>query len=648
MRNRTLILSSFLAPALVLMGCDDTPPTTPATAPAAQTAPTSGCGAPATLISDVQGNDDQSELLGKTVSVQAVVTFAAVDALGGIFIQEEREDRDGEPKTSEALFVTADSKQAARVGDMVRVTGVVSELGESGKTMTALSALSEFRVCGEGKRPNETSIEQAPLVVSDWERFEAMRVHIDAPLTVLDNANLRRSGELLVSLNGRQFTPTQLVSPGEEARKHEQDNLRHRLVLDDASLAQSPKKISYLTTPIAPEAPYRIGTRLGEVRGILDQRLSSENGGIDTAGYRVHVNSQLVAEQAVRPRLPPEVNGKLRIISFNMLNWFNGDGKGAGFETSRGARSVEQAKDQRDKLIAAMVAMKPDIAALMEVENDGEDKLNALNEFVQALNRQSGLGYQIAASPEPKLGGDAIKVAFIYRAKVVQTKGPAATISSAPFDNYNRPPLAQTFQQGRDGGVLTVVANHFKSKGCGDPALLDEANKDNGDGQACFNAKRVEAAKALAEWIKTDPTQSNDSDVLLLGDFNAYTLEEPIRLLNDQGYVTLDGGKEPHYSFNFRGASGSLDHALASESLRKQVKSAKVWHINADEYPGFDYLSDAIPANEPAQLTDEQKQANRESRNRLFRRTAFRSSDHDPLIIGLTLDSGQLSDSKAK
>jgi uncharacterized protein len=648
MRTRTLIVPSLLLPVLFLAGCEDEAPATAAKTSAAQTAPTTGCGAPATLISEVQGNDEQSELLGRSVSVQAVVTFAAVDALGGIFVQEEREDRDGEPNTSEALFVTADSKQAARVGDTVRVTGVVSELGDPGKTMTALSALSEFRVCGEGKLPNETSIEQAPLVVSDWERFEAMRVHIDAPLTVLDNSNLRRSGELLVSLNGRQFTPTELVSPGEEARKHEADNLRHRLVLDDASLAQSPKKVSYLTTPIAPEAPYRIGTRLGEVRGILDQRLSSENGGLDTAGYRVHVVSQLVAEQAVRPRMPPEVNGKLRIVSFNMLNWFNGDGKGAGFENSRGARSAEQAKDQRDKLVAALSAMKPDIAALMEVENDGDDKLNALSEFVQALNRQSGLGYQIAPSPEPKLGGDQIKVAFIYRAKVVQIKGPAATIASAPFDNFNRPPLAQSFQQGRDGGVITVVANHFKSKGCGDPALLDEANKDKGDGQACFNAKRVEASKALAAWIKTDPTQSNDSDVLLLGDFNAYALEEPIRVLNDQGFATLGGGKEPHYSFNFRGASGSLDHALASESLRKQVKSAKVWHINADEYPGFDYLSDATGGNEQTPLTDEQKRANAESRTRLFRRTAFRSSDHDPLIVGVTLENNQTTNVDAK
>lgn len=624
-----------------LSACKDDAPT----AEAKPALPATGCGALSVPISDIQGDDAQSPLLGKSVSIQAVVTYAAVDTLGGIFVQEEREDRDGEPDTSEALFLLADGRQSAQLGEVVRATGMVAEIGEANNTMTALSALSEFRVCGEAKLPSETSIEQAPLVVQDWERFEAMRVHMDTPLTVLDNVGLRRFGELLVSLNGRQMTATELVSPGEEARKHTADNQRHRLLLDDASLALYPQKVSYLITPLSNEAPYRVGTRLGEVRGILDQRSVRVEGyrvAEAGVGYRLHVLSQAVAEQAVRPRMPPDIKGNLRIMSFNMLNWFNGDGKGKGFENSRGAKDTLQAADQRSKLIAAFAAAKPDIAGLMEVENDGEEKLNALSEFVQALNRQTGLGYQIVNSPQAKLGGDQIKVAIIYRPKAVQLFGAAASIETPPFDDFNRPPLAQSFQQGKNGPVFTVVVNHFKSKGCGDPARLDEANRDKGDGQACFNAKRVEAAKALLAWLANDPTQSHDSDFLLLGDFNAYSQEEPIRVLQDGGFMRLGKSKDPHYSYVYNGESGSLDHGFASDSLRKQVSDSKVWHINADEYEGFDYLADAIFNPDGSELSKEQIQSNRLTKQRLFRRTAFRSSDHDPLLIGLKLEANEV------
>ena len=632
--TRSLLI---VAAVTSLLACTDqvAPVANAPTVAAKPTIPLTGCGAAATRISEIQGNDAQSGLLGRVVTVQAVVTFAPISDLGGLFVQEEREDRDGEPGTSEGLFLTTNAVKTAKIGDIIRATGTVAELGDAamtgvGKTLTSLSELSEFRVCGQGKLPSEANIEQAPLVAGDWERYEAMQVQLDLPVTVIRNDGLRRSGEVLVSLNGRQFAPTQLHPPGEEARKLAEENTRNRIWLDDASLAQFPGKIAWLPVPLSNDAPYRLGTRLAQVHGVLDERAGS---------YRIHVLQAPVTEQAPRQKTPPLLGGALKIASFNMLNWFNGDGKKGGFPTPRGAASFEDAQRQRAKLIAAILAIKPDIAGLMEVENDGDEKLNALAEIVAELNRQSGLGYQIVPSPDPKVGNDAIRVAIIYRAKIVQLKGAAATLVEPPFENFNRVPLAQTFQHGKDGGVFTLVVNHFKSKGCG--SAVDEANADRGDGQSCYNSKRVEAARVLIAWLKTDPTQSGDPDQLIVGDLNAYAKEDPIRLLQEEGFRHLgeSSAEAPHFSFSYDGLLGSLDHALASESLKKQVRSIEVWHINAEEYPGFAYDSDISEPPPGATVNPDTLKLDAATRALLYRKTPFRSSDHDPLIVGLTLEN---------
>jgi hypothetical protein len=71
----------------------------------------------------------------------------------------------------------------------------------------------------------------------------------------------------------------------------------------------------------------------------------------------------------------------------------------------------------------------------------------------------------------------------------------------------------------------------------------------------------------------------------------------------------------------FDGQSGYLDHSLANPSLAAQVTGAADWHINADEPDLLDYDTSFKPAAQDA----------------LYEPNAYRSSDHDPVIVGLDL-----------
>ena len=232
------------------------------------------------------------------------------------------------------------------------------------------------------------------------------------------------------------------------------------------------------------------------------------------------------------------------------------------------------------------------------------------------------------AHGEAGLGSDAIAVGLLYRDDVVAEAGEAATLDTGAFGNEtNRQPLAQSFRLLNNDQVLTLVVNHFKSKGsCPD----DGVNAAQDDGQSCWNAERTQAAEDQLAWLAGQPTGVADDDVLVLGDLNAYALEDPVRAFQDQGFVDLltrfQGDQA--YSYIFDGETGHLDHALASPSLDARVVDAGAWHINADEPRALDYNQDF---KSDQQIDD------------FFAADAYRSSDHDPLHVdlNLTADDGE-------
>lgn len=548
----------------------------------------------AIAIGSVQGSGHASPRAGEIVVVEGIVVAEMGGSLGGWFVQD---GGDADPATSDALFVET-QQRSAKPQDRVRVRGRVLERDVGNhSTLTTLEPL-QVDVLGHRETLPLTVISAAPSNIEDWERYEGMRLRITAPLTVTSTHLLSGFGVLLTSFDGRPYTPTELAAPGADAERIAADNARRRLALDDGLGVKDPARIWYLPAQLG--AP-RVGSIVENATGVLDQR----------NGYGLQLTELPQVRAAPRPPAP-KVGGDVRIVSLNLENLFNGDGEVGGFPTKRGAKTPQQFAVQLSKLVATLRALDPDIAALMELENDGYGPESSLAQLVAALNEDGGDWRFVDAQRGP--GSDDIRVGLVYRSSRVGTMGRPATLETGPFASRSRAPLAQAFRAGR-GPAFVVVTNHFKSKGCSEVAGEDA---DRRDGQGCWNTTRTDSARRLDAWLKSDPTRSRSTLSLIVGDLNAYAQEDPVRHLRTKGWVDAftAAGVEHPYSYVYDGQSGRLDHALLSPALAQRLRGAAEWHSNADEADNVGYRDDNSAEN--AVLP-------------------WRSSDHDPLIIGLAL-----------
>lgn len=560
---------------------------------------------PITPIPAIQGSGASSTLLGQTVTTGGVVTKVIPGY--GWFLQDDIGD--GDAATSDGLFVYAPAV-AAVVGNRMRLTGIVAEFNG----LTELTGVSAVSVLGSGNAiPLPANIVFPEVTEGDLERYESMLVRINAELTVAQNYFQGRYGEVTLATGGRLEKPTNRFLPGSaEALALAEDNARRRITLDDGSNLQNPNPIPY----IGADNTLRAGDTVNGLTGVLYAGAVSDS----LRDFKLHPTEAPVFVRAnPRETQPQQVGGNVKVASFNVLNYFSTlDQAGAQCFPSltrsdcRGADSVAEFERQRAKIVAALIALDADVVGLMEIENNGN---GAVDNLVQALN--GSLGGNVYASVPMPVGGtgsDAIRVAMIYKPDRVNLAG-AAVSDADPV--HHRPPLAQSFDAA-NGERFSVIVNHFKSKGsC--PANPGDINADQGDGQGCWNPLRVEQAQALRAFIADLQAASGDTDVLVIGDLNAYGKEDPVTDFTDNGFVDQIARFNPFgYSYVFDGESGYLDQALASASLSTQITGALEWHINADEPSVIDYNTEFKPQD-------------------LYSATPYRSSDHDPVLVGLNL-----------
>lgn len=577
--------------------------------PITTTVSANACGETYTSIYDIQGNGPSSPVDGDAVFTEGVVTavYQGTDQLNGFYIQDETGDND--VATSDGIFVY--SSMNAVAGDVVRVAGTVDEHFD----LTQITSVSSILVCGTGTiTPTNVTLPVATLDI--WEQYEGMLLDFPQGLYATETYVLGRYGEVSLSVNDRLYNPTNITTPGAAAIAQQDLNDRSRIQLDDTYTNQNRDPIAYPGAGLMYTNTLRGGDYVANLTGVLDYAFGA---------YKIQpVGAVDFVATNTRTAAPEDVGGNLTVASFNVLNYFNGDGQGGGFPTPRGAHTATEFNRQRVKIINAIVAIDADIIGLMEIENDGYESFSAIQDLVNGLNDATITGTYAFVDPGVStIGTDQIAVGLLYKPANVTLAGAPQILDSTVITTFNdlknRPVLAQSFTETVSGKVVTVAVNHLKSKGSDCDA---DGDPDTGDGQGNCNLTRESAAEALVTWLATDPTSSGSAYSLIIGDLNSYAMEDPITAITEAGYTNLlsEFGGMYAYSYVFGGQHGYLDHALASAELMPFVTGASTWHINSDEPISLDYNEEFKTANQLITLYGE---------------GPYRASDHDPVIIGL-------------
>ncbi|WP_161606340.1 ExeM/NucH family extracellular endonuclease [Microlunatus speluncae] len=627
-----ITLSSLLAVALALGLLLISPP------PAGAAEPVS--------IADIQGTGAETPLKGQVVQTEPAVVTAVYPkddrGFNGFVIQAPGsggEDKDP-AAGSDAIFVYTGNVtfRAVEVGDQVQVTGTAGEY--QGLTQLAIAAARDVKVV---PRPNLADPEPITTAWADTaaqrENYESMLYASDEDFLVSDTYPLLPYGELGLAAGGElPVQPTDAGRPGSaEAAAQAATNRAIQVNLDDGTNRQfgSDDTLPYLKTgegvtvgdTLRLSAPVIIDWRNGKWK-------------FNPVGPIAAGDEVAEIDPAATPDAP-QVGGDFTIASFNVLNYFTTTGEGradcegnepAGSDGPnvtfdcdvRGAWDAEDLQRQQAKIVTAINELDASVTGLMEIENSarlGEDADEATKTLVAALNEAAG-SEKWAFVPssdqlQPTDQQDFITNAIIYQPAEVELNGKAYALGSAAGDGgafaNARTPIAASFTAAGGGEPTLVVVNHFKSKSSGSDATGD--NADSGDGQGAFNGDRTRQATALVEWLPELQQAANTESVALIGDFNSYTREDPLQRLAAAGFE--EAAPADQYSYNFSGLAGSLDHILINSALAERKSEAAVWNINAGESAALEYSTFGATAID------------------YYDDDARRSSDHDPVIMGL-------------
>ncbi|KAG7355217.1 extracellular nuclease [Nitzschia inconspicua] len=443
----------------------------------------------------------------------------------------------------------------SKLGDKVVVTGIVQE--NFGNTV--IEAQSVEIVSSGEDLPSYSEIE-LPM---NLEAVEAMLVKFKQDLIITEQFNLDRFSEVgLYAGTERPYQFTQINDPSMSDIQAYLDELKSMSIIYEDGRDGSTNDVDYFDgfSPYSTATAPRMGDIIETLQGVL---------GYSFGAFRVRSiidGSVSVTKKNERPEFPPNIGDGLRIAT-------------------------------------------------------------VLIDLVTALNtRLGGPVYSFVDPGREKVDvSDAISVGFIYKPSAYSVIGSpsilddtvAATLgfSTAIFDGVdtNRAALAVTFESVIGEKCITIVNNHFKSKGASGSS---GENADQGDGQGAWNVRRSLAAQAVIEWLKTNPTSAVCDREMIMGDLNAYAREDAVRVLLEAGYKNVKD--EMDYSYVFDGQIGTLDYILVNENMDKDVENAGVWHVNEDEADALDYT---LRFGRPATFFDGT--------------VPWRSSDHSPVLVGL-------------
>ncbi|HHF3025612.1 TPA: ExeM/NucH family extracellular endonuclease [Vibrio diabolicus] len=661
-----------------------------------------------TTIQEIQGEGASSPFIDgypyittEDHFVTGVVSAVTTGLTKGFYLQAL--ENDGNDKTSEGLFIHTDvADTELKAGDVVCVKGKVQEYYSN--TQLSSDANSYVKTgTSNASLVTPLTIKEGETLRDALERHEGMQVELSSASELFVTRNFSydydsRRNNMMLSHEAPLFKPTQLhAAESDAAVALAKENAANRIYLESDSKAPN-GQIPYFPTFAqdldqngSSEQHIRLGSRVEGLQGVVnysynEYRLIATNE-VDSSNFVTSGDDFDVARKAE----PAIADSDLRVASFNVLNYFTSvadSGHDNPTGQNRGATNLDEFLIQQAKIVSAMNKMDADIIGLMEVENNGFGDGSAIQNLVDALNAEIDdvedhyTYVEIEEQDkyqEEYFGSDAIMVAILYRANAVTPKEAAKVIvtpeqhiaentitrkegteSNPAYDKYQRHSLLQTFTVKETGEDLSVVVNHFKSKGseCIEEWIAGVEDSEPADLQGNCNNFRVSAAKVVGEALK-----DIDGDVLVMGDLNAYGKEDPLLTLTDYSkekygrdiytaaYTTIGGGElqvektkiekgyglhnlntllhgTDTFSYTYSGELGNLDHALASSSLAQKVVAIEDWHINSLESNLFEYSS---------KYTGDMPKY----------KDSFSASDHDPVIIAIDLPDDDIDLPKA-
>ncbi|MEO1005186.1 MAG: endonuclease/exonuclease/phosphatase family protein [Cyanobacteria bacterium J06638_38] len=571
-----------------------------------------------TPIFEIQGAALTSPLEGSSVTTSGIVT--AVES-NGFYLQDPTGD--GDDATADGVFVFTSDAPGVTVGDELEVSGTVSEFTPGGvatgnlsttqisspsiSTLSTGNSLPSAVIIGNGGRvPPTESINDDPSSfnpdadgIDFFESLEGMLVTAQDAVAVSGNTPF---GEIFTAIDGGAGATG--ISDRGTLNISPDDFNPERVQIDE-------------DVDILPGFDFPVvdtGDSLGDVTGVVTYSFGN---------FEINPTQPFTVTPA---GLTPESSSiqsggnQLTVASYNVLNLDPNDGADLGGDNDIADGRVEAiASDIVNDLNA------PDIIGLQEIQdNDGAADEGGDTDVVAADETLQLLIDSIAANGGPQYefidntfitddanGGEPggnIRTAYLYNPdRVDLVEGSVASFGSqlpgGAFEG-SRLPLVAGFEF--NGQEITVVNNHFTSKGGSSPILgVDQPFEDL---QEDFNVnggldERIAQAQANDDFVDGLLAADPDANVVVLGDLNEFEFISPVDEIIGSSLTNLVDSlpENERYSFIFQGNSQVLDHILISDSL---VDGAEfdIVHVNAE-----------------------------------FAATDERASDHDPLLASLTL-----------